>query len=281
MAQKPRRAAEYDSRHVDHVRATCLYVATKLGELIDETVIVGGLVPSLLVDQRRVPSVEERHVGTMDLDVGLALAILDDQRYQELAERLRQAGFVQDRNEQGQSTRQRWKIEGEGNVTVDFLIPPSLPDDKPGRLRNIEGDFAAIIAPGLHLAFHDRQRVRLDGRTIFGEAAVRDVWVAGPAAFVVLKALAFRKRGENKDAYDLFYVLRHGSGPADIARRLAPYLDDPSAREAIVVLAQDFAEIDSLGPRRVAEFLLGASDEDLQADVRGWVLDLLDLCRAR
>ena len=43
--------------------------------------------------------------------------------------------------------------------------------DKPkrGQLRNIESDFAAIIAPGLRCAFQDRQRVTLEGRTLFDE----------------------------------------------------------------------------------------------------------------
>lgn len=80
MSKKPNRATGYDSRHVDHVRAACLYVATKLGDLINETVIIGGLAPSLLIDQPRMQSAEDRHVGTMDLDVGLALAIFDNQR---------------------------------------------------------------------------------------------------------------------------------------------------------------------------------------------------------
>jgi hypothetical protein len=138
---------------------------------------------------------------------------------------------------------------------VDFLIGPSLPNDKPGGIRNIEQDFAAIIAPGLHLAFLDRQRVHLNGRTIFGERAARDVWVVGPGAFVILKALALRRPGENKDAYDLFYVLRHlEAGLTDIVRRLEPHADDASARETLAFLKDDFAEIDSVGPRRVAEF---------------------------
>jgi hypothetical protein len=282
MTTKPTRARGYDRGQFDRVRATCLYVATKLGDLIHETVIVGGLVPSLLIDQRGLQSIEDRHVGTMDLDVGLALGLLDDQRYQTLTERLRQAGFTQDKNEQGQPTRQRWKIEGPARVTVDFLIAPSLPDDKPGRLRHIQPDFAAIIAPGLQLAFSDRERVRLDGKTILGEAAVRDVWVTGPGAFVILKALAFRSRGENKDVYDLFYVLRHlRAGLADVVRRLARHVEDPSVREALVVLKEDFAQIDSVGPRRIAEFLVGDPDDALQADARGLVLDFLKMCEAQ
>ena len=106
------------------------------------------------------------------------------------------------------------------------------------------------------------------------------MWVVGPGAFVILKALAFRGRGENKDAYDLFYVLRHlEAGLADIVRRLQPHAGDASARDALAFLKEDFAEIDSVGPRRVAEFLLGRLDEELQADARGLVLDLLELCQ--
>src|SRR5262245_36744037 len=61
MSRKPRHASGYTASHVAHVRATCLYVATKLGDLIDETVIVGGLVPSLLVDQTKLRQVR---IGT-------------------------------------------------------------------------------------------------------------------------------------------------------------------------------------------------------------------------
>ncbi len=79
-----------------------------------EIVIVGGLVPSLLIDQDSLPAETDRHIGTMDLDIGLALAIFDDSRYQAITDRLRSAGFTQDENEQGNPTRQRWKVEGPG-----------------------------------------------------------------------------------------------------------------------------------------------------------------------
>ena len=74
MPEKPRTAAGYAPEQVERVRATCLYLATKLGDLMDELVVVGGLVPSLLIDQRGLPQEVSRHVGTMDLDVGLAFA---------------------------------------------------------------------------------------------------------------------------------------------------------------------------------------------------------------
>jgi hypothetical protein len=278
MAAKPKRATEYTSEQAALVMATCIYVATKLGDMMDDLLIIGGLVPSLIVDQAALPDGADAHVGTMDLDVGLQLALLDEGRYRTLTERLRDAGFEMDRNEHGNPTRQRWRITGLGTVTIDFLIPPSRAGDRGGKLRDIEPDFAAIIAPGLRCAFRDRQRITLEGRTLFGEKAKRDVWVCGAGAYVVLKALAFASRGENKDAYDLFYVVRnYGSGVADVWTRLRPLLDDDDVKAALDVLDRDFMDPESVGPRRVAEFVMGGPDDDIQADVVGFVHALLQL----
>jgi hypothetical protein len=278
MPDKPNRASEYESDQVELVRKTCLYVATKLGDLMDDIVIVGGLVPTLILDPSTLPADVDPHIGTMDLDLGLQLELLEEGRYRTLTERLRKAGFTTDTNPAGNRTRQRWAIAGpRGTVTVDFLIPPSRENDRGGGLRNLEPDFAAIIAPGLLCAFQDRQRVTLSGRTIFDEKATRDVWVCNAGAFVVLKALAFRGRGENKDAYDLYYMIsNYGNSVADVAAQLRPLLGEPEAQKALVILREDFLDPDAVGPRRVAEFLSRARDDDLQADVVGLVELLLD-----
>ena len=277
MPDKPKRASEYKSEQVEFVRATCLYVATKLGDMMDDLVIVGGLVPSLIVDQGALPEDVAAHVGTMDLDVGLQLALLDEGRYRKLTERLRDAGFSMDTNDAGNPTRQRWAITGSRTVTVDFLIQPSLAGDKGGKLRDIEPDFAAIIAPGLRCAFQDRQRVTLEGRTLFNEKATREIWVCGAGAYVVLKALAFDSRGENKDAYDLHYVIRnYGSGVDGVVARLRPLLGDPDVQKALTILQRDFLDPDMVGPSRVAAFVSGGRDDELQADVVGFVTQLLN-----
>jgi len=272
---KPRTAAGYDRAQVARVRSACLYLATKLGDLLDELVIVGGLVPSLLIDQTK--QTIEKHVGTNDLDVGMEIAILDNRRYEALTERLRGAGFGPDENENGNPTRQRWKIDGPPKVTLDFLIPPSREGDKGGQLRDIEADFAAIIAPGLRLAFIDKVKVSLSGRTIRGEEARREVWVCGAGAFVIMKALAFRNRGENKDAYDIAYHVRnYGDGPRDVSAILSRLVAEPETLDTVRFLREDFESVDSLGPCRVAEFLHGARNDEAEADAWGAVRDLLD-----
>lgn len=193
-----------------------------------------------------------------------------------LGDRLRGAGFAPDENEAGNPTRQRWKVESGGGVTLEFLIPPSLPGDTGGTLRNIESDLAAVISPGLELAFRDRERITLSGWTINEEYATRDVWVCGPGAFIVLKALAFKSRGENKDAYDLYYIARNfGSGTQDVVARLKLFAGDPFAESALEILRQDFLDYAGLGPRRVAEFIALGHDATIQADVAGFLRELV------
>jgi len=281
MPEKPSFASDYKKENVALVWQTCLYVATKLGDLLNDLVVVGGLVPSLLIPDESLPAKEDVHIGTMDLDLGLSLAFLDTKRYEDLTLRLYRSGFKPDENEEGNPTLQRWKITPvpDLKVTVDFLIPKSLETDKGGELRHIESDFAAVITPGLRLAFQDRKNISLEGHTLLGEKASRKIWVCGPGAFIVLKALAFDQRGENKDAYDLYFVIRNfGSGIDDVCRCLGPLLKEAETQKALEILNRNFSEPDGVGPSRVARFLYEGSNEDLQADVVGFVRELLTKC---
>jgi predicted nucleotidyltransferase len=225
------------------------------------------------------------HSGTNDLDVGLAVVLLDDRRYTEISERLRQEGFEPDNNDRGNPTPQRWKL-GELNVTVDFLIPPIQGAEQGGTIQQLEGDFAALIAPGLQLAFDERIEVVVDGLTLKGEQVRRAIPVCGPSTFVVLKAFAFADRGEPKDAYDLIYVLRRWPvGIADIADRLAAHATRhrETVKRALGLLTHDFADPQGHGPRRAAEFEGESGEESgaAAADAHGYVDDLLRACDAR
>lgn len=142
MLSKPSTSDGYGIEQLVLVHRTCLYMATKLGDLLDEIVVVGGLAPYLLVDQENLPLGLEPHVGTMDLDMGLALAILNHERYRELGRRLRDAGFEPAVNEQGNRRLQTWTADTPHPVTVDFLIPPVEESDKggePRRLTELDG----------------------------------------------------------------------------------------------------------------------------------------------
>ncbi|MDT8365427.1 MAG: hypothetical protein RRA15_02920 [bacterium] len=278
MPDKPLFAADYTPGMTEVATATLLYIATTLGDLMDQIVLVGGLVPTLIVPDR--PHVEA-HVGTTDVDLGLSIALLDMEQYREVSRRLRRAGFEPDASDQGNPTRQRWvcQMEGMSPGLVDFLIQPSGPDSIPGRLQNLENDFAAIITKGLHLAFQDYLSVRVAAKTVKGETAEREIRVCGPGAFIVLKALSVRGRNEPKDSYDLHHVVRYyGESVDDVVQHLLPLLDAPVAQETLGFLAEDFREQTSIGPSRAAAFLGRSEDVDFKADVAGDIRELLQKC---
>ena len=92
MAERNQTKADYPNHSIALIKSGLLFVAVKLGDLLDEIVVVGGVAPSLLIDQGRAV---EAHVGTTDLDLALSLSILDDKRYKEVAVRLRAANLTQ------------------------------------------------------------------------------------------------------------------------------------------------------------------------------------------
>jgi hypothetical protein len=165
-------------------------------------------------------------------------------------------------------------------VTIDFLLPPIPGAEEGGYMQPLEGDLSAMITPGLQLAHAEREEIVVDGYTLKGERAERAIPVCGPAAFVILKALAFHHRSEPKDSFDLVYVLRRWPGGiADIVERIGVHLDsDPTVvRSALEQLASDFASPEHTGPQRAAEFD-GDPGGDLDAgaaDAHGYVDDLL------
>ena len=279
MSVKPKTTAGYAETSIELVRATCLQIAVVLGNLMEDLVIGGGLVPSLIIDQENLAEGVEAHVGTLDLDVGMSLAIFYEEHYQAITERLRGKGFKPDEKANGNLILQTWVNREYGKVTINFLIPPSDRGERGGSIKKLESDFGAVVAPGLELAFRNFEIVTLSGATLKGEQATRDVKVCGAGAYVALKALAFRGRAENKDAYDLYYLIRnYGTGVEDVSRRFRTLLPDPDGERALQILSEDFTgSAEAIGIIRASEFLRGEGerDEALQAEISGFIGDFL------
>ncbi len=281
-AAKPRNRAGYRAQDLEQVKSALLTVAVTLGAYLDDLCIVGGVVPALLIDLHRADQ-GDRHPGTNDLDVALALALLDDERYAGLSARLRAEGFEPDTNDSGNPTVQRWKL-GQLKVTIDFLMAPVADEQPTGaatRIKKLQSDFGAVVTPGLQLAFEDRRWIKISGHTLAGESVTRTVPICGPAAYAVLKAFAAAHRSEPKDAFDLIYVISHTpGGGAAVADDLNALTDRETVKEAIDLLARDFENLDTIGPQRAAKFSLpetagGDEIDAAAADAQGYVADLL------
>lgn len=87
-----------------------------------------------------------------------------------------------------------------------------------------------------------------------GEATV--TWqMANLAASLVMKSLALGGRYKEKDAYDLFYLVRHyQQGPASAAEALRPLLHLPVVQQARKNLQEAFGSLHATGPAWIANF---------------------------
>lgn len=200
--------------------------------------------------------------------------------YQRLAERLRAQNFSPDRNEQGNETKQRWRYrDSDKAVTLDFLIDESDTGDHGwGRIHSLTEDLGAIRAFGARLAFKDVEVTEVSGRTLEGDSASREIQVCGPAAFVVLKAIAYANRKARKDAYDLGYVLRYyGESTEDVAGRFKAIGNHAATERAIQILHNDFASEEAMGHRDASRFSYKTVNDEFVADYVGSVRRLLDL----
>jgi len=101
-----------------------LSIVEALGDLAGQICIVGGMVPTLLVE---LTSDGDEHVGTTELDIVFSRSLLDQERYAEIARRLRQLGLAPATNRgTGEQRHQTWELQ-ELAITVDFLIEPGWP----------------------------------------------------------------------------------------------------------------------------------------------------------
>jgi len=55
-------------------------------------------------------------------------------------------------------------------------------------------------------------------------------------------------------------------------------MKEAETKKALEILTRDFVDSDSLGPSRVAQFQYNEPNPDLQADVAGYIRELLEKC---
>lgn len=107
---------DYDALQVEAARSVVLELARLLGEYRDDTVVVGGWVPALLIPQKASP-----HVGSLDVDLALNHKTLRDAAYDTIRRLLEGRGYRQD-NEQPYRFWRTVAVAGRPvEVAVDLL----------------------------------------------------------------------------------------------------------------------------------------------------------------
>ncbi|MDM0111636.1 hypothetical protein QTI66_05715 [Variovorax sp. J22R133] len=277
---KPLTADGYNEGHTLACERTLVTLLRGFGTLKHTLRLVGGLVPRYLTPAR-APDVPP-HAGTSDVDIVLNIQLLaEGEAYKTLAQQLKDRGFKRAVNEKGQASSWRWQrqVTAHEFVVVEFLrdANEALPAGDVSTVDNEKISALAIRHAGIvHEWFAEKEITAelLDG----GGVATETVRFADEVSFIVLKALAFNDRHENKDAADLLHVMRYAGSlqavAATFGARLAVGRHADAIEEALAVLERRFCDGEAVegylrdGPVSCARFLHGTDPSVEEERVR-------------
>jgi hypothetical protein len=279
---KPKHQGGYTALHAELCERTLVTLLRGLGPWKAGVYLAGGLVPRYLVPHSSVgqPVAPPPHAGTTDVDLILDLEVLAEiDAYRRLEQNLRALGFERGTNDEGRAQHFSWRKPVGGGVTVVVDLLCDADSAQGGEVSQLAGErrLSALKIPGAHLVVTDHLEVELTAALLDDRGVATEiVRVANVVPFIVLKALAYEDRFEEKDAYDLVYCLMHyGRGPANVATqfvdRLAWWPDDPLLPRALGILRTRFASDAQTpgarkdGPISYARFLADPGRRDLDA----------------
>lgn len=270
----PQSANDYDDRTTAAVKSVLVEIGQILGSFKGKFAIVGGAVPWLLLSQADIP-----HIGTTDVDLSLDAKALGDGEYAHLVEALQENGYHQrDNMKRFQLVRTVPATDGGPaiDVVVDFLMPRDAKTIK--NVPPLINQFAVQRADGAELALQFYKMVAIDGDMPDGGTNSVRIAVASIPALLAMKGFAINNRFKRKDAYDIYYCIRHFPGGMNaLVEACLPLLENEQARAGYVHIESKFDTVDGFGPTSVRQFVensdsLGALTPDQwQQDAFGQV----------
>lgn len=269
---EPQYARDYDDRSTKAVRSVLVEIGQILGSFQGKFAVVGGAVPWLLLDNVEMP-----HVGTIDIDLGLDAAALQNGEYVHLVEALRTKGYDQSTLKKFQLVRTMKATDGNPiQVNIDFLMPREVQIEK--NKPPILDDFAVQRADGADLALRFNQLVAVRAAMPEGGMNTVEIAVCSIPALLAMKGFALQKRYKQKDAYDIYYCIRnYPGGIAELATDCRPILELPSGAEGYGYIAAKFDSPDGFGATCVKNFVAesdtlgGRTPDQWQQDAFGQV----------
>ena len=235
--------------------------------------IVGGWVPDLMFPG-------EGHIGSVDVDVLINHLALHDEGYQNMARILQGSGYREHPDKYFSFVK---TVEVDGvpyDVDVDILAGMYGGTQPKKRSQNVQG-VKALKATGGNFAFDfPPQKIRVEAKRPDGAMDTANVSVVAVVPFLIMKTAAMG-RGKAKDAYDIYFLLKHCKGGImELAKEFQPSGNRKLVQEMKEKLTGKFASTDHSGPKDVVDFL-GLEDEEeialVKRDACEQVRALLDL----
>lgn len=226
-------------------------------EYEDEIRIVGGWVPDLMFPG-------EGHIGSVDVDVLINHLTLEDEGYQNMSRILKKNGY-KDHPDKYFSFIKTVEIDGISyDVDVDILAGMYGGTQPKKRSQHVQG-IKALKATGGNFAFDfPAQKINVEAERPDGAMDIAKVNVVAIVPYIIMKTAALG-RGKAKDAYDIYFILKHYKGGVKaLAKEFAPVSERNLVVEMKEKLKGKFASELHAGPKDVADFLDLEDEEEIE-----------------
>ena len=223
----------------------------------DEIRIVGGWVPDLMFPG-------EGHIGSVDVDIMLNHMALQDEGYQNMARILKKNAY-KEHPDKYFSFIKTVNVDGVFyDVDVDILAGIYGGTHSKKRSQHIQG-IRALKATGGNFVFEfPPQKISVTAERPDGALDFANVNVVAVVPYIIMKTAAMG-RGKAKDAYDIYFIIKHYiGGVRALAKEFEPVKDRKLVLEMKEKLFRKFASENHAGPKDVADFLDLYDDESIE-----------------
>ena len=208
--------------------------------------VVGGWVPDLMFPN-------EGHIGSVDVDILINHLTLKDEGYQNMSRILEKNGYREHPDKYFSFVKTVDVENIKYDVDVDILAGMYGGTQPRKRSQHVQG-IKALKATGGNFAFDfPAQKVNIEAKRPDGAIDTASVSVVAVVPYIIMKTAALG-RGKAKDAYDIYFVIKHYTGGVKrLASEFQIIKDKNIVKNMKEKLSGKFATIDHAGPRDVAD----------------------------
>ena len=264
----------YSQSVTESSKSVLVEVLRILGSYRDYLVLTGGWAPYFILERFGQGG---RHCGSVDIDFVLNPDLIDLKVYETIVSSIEKRGYRPYVTGDGEVLPYRFyrnvKSPVDGNeyrIEVDFMSEPDVVKRLlPDKFLAVQKDLQAVVIRGSSVVFSHNFTCNIKATLPSGAETKALAKVSDVVGSLTTKGLALKGRYKEKDAYDIYFVLRYyKGGPRRVADEVRRFIGESVVAEALEEIRDRFGSVRSEGPFQVAYFL-APEDERLRERIQG------------
>ncbi len=264
----------YSKSVTESSRSALVEILRILASYTAHLVLSGGWAPYFLLETYGVGG---QHCGSIDIDFVLNPRLIDVKVYETIISLIEKRGYSQYVTENGDRIPFRFHrsvkspLDGiERSIKIDFITEPETAEKLSGeKFLAVQRDLQAVVIRGSSVVFSHKFQQEIEGMLPNGARTKALANISDAVGCLATKGLALKGRYKEKDAYDIYLVLRHyKGGPQRVAEIVRNSVREPVVAEALEEIRRKFETARSEGPFQVGYFL-APGDARLQERIQG------------